>query len=190
MGQTSAALQAAGVKYTLVDDWAKSAAMDVADGQVIGWFEGRSEIGPRALGHRSLVADPREAANWQRMNSIKGREQWRPLAPSVLRESFADSFIGLGVESPYMSFNATVKNGEIPAVTHVDGTARVQTVGQVGEYRKMLMEFDRLTGVPVVMNTSFNGPGEPIVDSPQDAVRFLMSSNIDALYIDGFRAAR
>ncbi len=172
-------------------DWAEAAARDVAANLVVGWFEGRSEIGPRALGHRSILADARDPDNWSRVNRIKGREPWRPFAPAVLAEKAAGWFEGGPLPSPHMLFTAQVKSNDVPAITHVDGSSRIQTVGPAcGAFRLMLEHFDSLTGVPLVMNTSFNGPGEPIVETPDDALRFFVASGLDALYLEGRRIAR
>jgi carbamoyltransferase len=170
----------------------KAAAQDLADNKVIGWFEGRSEIGPRALGHRSLIADPRFAENWPRVNTIKGREKWRPFAPAVLAEEADKHFSGMPFPSPYMLFTGDViDRNALPAITHTDGTARVQTVSaEVGKFHELLSSFAEKTGCPVVMNTSLNGPGEPIVETPEDAVRFLQNSGIDVLYLDGHRLTK
>lgn len=179
------------IVFTKCDDAAREAARDVSNNLVIGWFEGRSEIGPRALGHRSIVADPRHAENWKRVNLLKGRHWWRPLAPAVL-ESEADTwFRGAPIPSPYMLYTALVKSSEVPAITHVDGSARIQTVNETcGAFFDLITEFHRLTGVPLVVNTSFNGPGEPIIETPQDALNFLLRSRIDAVYLMGFRVER
>jgi carbamoyltransferase len=172
-------------------DWAEAAAQDIADDRVIGWFEGRSEIGPRALGHRSILADPRNAENWARVNRIKGRESWRPFAPAVLADRAEQWFAGLPLPSPHMLFTAQVKSKDIPAITHVDGSSRIQTVDEsCGAFHRLLSQFDALTGVPVILNTSFNGPGEPIVETPDDALRFFLQSDLDALYLEGHRIRR
>lgn len=188
------ALRAAGPGFRIEQpaDWAAAAAHDLAADKVIAWFEGRSEIGPRALGHRSLLADPRQRENWARVNRIKQREAWRPFAPAVLREAAGDWFVGAPDPSPYMLFTADVREpGKVGAITHVDGSARIQSVAaECGDFRRVVETFGALTGVPVVLNTSFNGPGEPIVESPQDALRFLASTDLDALYIAGRRVSR
>ncbi|MBM3524689.1 MAG: carbamoyltransferase, partial [Alphaproteobacteria bacterium] len=173
-------------------DWAASAAAELAADRVIAWFEGRSEIGPRALGHRSLLADPRQRANWARVNEIKRRESWRPFAPAVLAETAADWFEGAPDPSPYMLFTAVVKRPDaVAAIAHVDGSARLQTVdAQCGDFRRLLESFAARTGVPVLLNTSFNGPGEPIVETVHDALRFLSSTALDTLYIEGWRVTR
>lgn len=167
------------------------AAGDVAAGRVIGWVEGRSEIGPRALGHRSVVADPRDPGNLERVNRVKSRERWRPLAPAALAERVDDWFDGGPPSSPHMLFTHHVRGDRLPAVTHVDGSARVQTVDtSCGGFRELIEAFDRLTDVPVVMNTSLNGRGEPIVEEPQDAIALFRRGGLDALYLEGRRITR
>lgn len=170
---------------------ARAAAGDLVTGAIIGWCEGRSEIGPRALGHRSILADPRQAEQLAKVNKIKVRELWRPLAPAVLAEASETAFAELPVSSPYMSFNAKVASDDIPAVRHVDGTARIQSVfPDSGEYYTLIKEFYRITGTPVVMNTSFNGPRQPIIDTAEDAIEFFLKSPLDVLYIDGARITK
>lgn len=179
------------VRATQCPDAAAAAAADVAAGRIVGWYEGRSEVGPRALGHRSILADPRGQETWRQVNRVKRREYWRPFAPAVLAERAGDWFAGAPGNSPFMLFTARVKGDRLPAVTHVDGSARIQTVdGTAGGFRRVLEAFERQTGVPVVLNTSFNGPGEPIVETPAEALRFLTSSGIDAIHIGGFRVSR
>ncbi|MBF0123739.1 MAG: hypothetical protein HQL60_00220 [Magnetococcales bacterium] len=171
---------------------AEEAANDLACNRVIAWFEGGSEIGPRALGHRSILANPTYSENWKRVNLIKSREWWRPFAPSVLEEDMADWFDGIPNHSPYMLYTARVKSRRLPAITHVDGTARVQTVTpSSGRFYDLICEFKKRTGVPVILNTSFNGPGEPIVETPQQAIAFLVKSTLlDALYVGEYRLTR
>jgi carbamoyltransferase len=179
------------IQYERCPETEVRAAQDLMANRVVGWFEGRSEIGPRALGHRSILADARIADNWSRVNRIKGRDWWRPFAPAVLESEAAAWFEGMPAQSPYMLFNAKVRSNRIPAVTHVDGTARVQTVDQsCGRFFTLLQRFHEQTGVPVVLNTSFNGPGEPIVETPEDALRFMRQSELDVLYLDGYRVTR
>lgn len=184
-----AALAAAGgtVVELQVADAAEDAAAALARNEIIGWFEGRSEIGPRALGHRSILADPRDGANLLRVNRVKGRETWRPFAPAVLEEEAAAWFSGTPLPSPFMLFTADVLHPDkVPAITHVDGTARVQTVNAgCGSYYRLIKAFHRLTGVPVVINTSFNGPGQPVIETPDHAIDFLLNSQLDRLYLDG-----
>ena len=151
------------------------AAKDLANNRIIAWFEGRSEIGPRALGNRSILANPRFKENWRRTNEIKTREHWRPFAPAVLEEKSDEWFEGAPSISPFMLFTAQVKSKSLPAVTHVDGSARVQTVGkQCGGIRKVLESLDQRTGVPVVLNTSFNGP---CIKEITTEIIFIISKN-------------
>ena len=179
------------VSVERVADPGTAVADDLASNKVVALFQGRAESGPRALGHRSLLADPRDAENWPRVNRIKGREQWRPFAPACLSDRLRDYFDGGPEQSPHMLFNYRVKNRNLPAVTHVDGTARVQTVPpESGMFREVIEAFDRKTGVPVVLNTSFNGPGQPIVDTPADALRFFEQGDADVLYLENRRITR
>jgi carbamoyltransferase len=166
-------------------------AAALASGNLAGWFEGRSEIGPRALGHRSILADPRPASHWQRVNRTKRREAWRPFAPIVIASKTRDWFFGAPEVSPYMLFTHFVASGAVPAVTHVDHTARVQTAeASAGAIYEVLCEFEALTGVPVLLNTSFNGPGEPIVETPEDALKCFLGCDLDVLAIEGFLVRR
>lgn len=174
-----------------VVDAASDAAAAIAAGRIVAWYEGRSEIGPRALGHRSILADARDPNTWRRVNDLKKREYWRPFAPAVLVDDYDRCFRGSPSVSPHMLFTATVKGEGLPGITHVDGSARVQTVDATcGEFHRVLGQFKQLTGVPVVLNTSFNGPGEPIIDSPEDAIRFAETSEIDGLYIGSYKVSR
>jgi carbamoyltransferase len=156
------------------------------DQAVIGWFQGRLEWGPRALGSRSILADARNESNWKRVNlKIKFRESFRPFAPAVLAEKSGDWF-EIDRESPYMLLVCQVKQGRsIPAVTHVDGSARLQTVTREAhpEFYDLLEEFDRRSGCPVLINTSFNVRGEPIVCTPDDAYLCFMRTNMDVLVL-------
>lgn len=174
-----------------VGDPALAAAQMLANGKILGWFQGRMEFGPRALGSRSILADPRDPEmNAKVNNAVKFREWWRPFAPSMIAER-AHEFIESATDSPFMILTAQVrpeKRSVIPSVTHVDGSARPQTVERDVNplYWKLIDEFGRLTGVPVVMNTSFNLRGEPIVCSPTDAVRTFFSSGLDALVMGSY----
>jgi carbamoyltransferase len=158
----------------------------LAEGKVFGWFQGRSEFGPRALGDRSILGDPRRAEMKDILNSrVKFRQAFRPFAPIVIYERAKDIFIGED-ESPFMLRAKQVKpewRDKIPAIVHVDGTARVQTVRREDNPRMydLLVEFDKLTGVPVLVNTSFNIKGEPIVETPQDAMNCFIYTGIDYL---------
>jgi carbamoyltransferase len=153
---------------------------------VVGWFQGRMEWGPRSLGSRSILADARNEENWKRVNlKIKFRESFRPFAPAVLAEK-AGEWFDLDRESPYMLLVCQVREGrEIPAVTHVDKSARVQTVtrAQHAEFYDLLAAFDQRTGCPVIINTSFNVRGEPIVCTPEDAYLCFMRTNMDVLVL-------
>ena len=145
--------ETAGVAFERPDDVADAVAEALADNEVVAWFQGRSEFGPRALGHRSLLADPRQPANLEKLNDIKGREQFRPVAPMVLAERAAEIFDGGPIPSPFMLFTHRVRDGwaeRIPAVVHVDGTARIQTVDRAEEplVARMLERFEARTGVP------------------------------------------
>lgn len=166
-------------------DVARVAAEYLAADKIVGWFMGRSEIGPRALGNRSILAHPGKAGNWKRVNEIKKREHWRPFAPAVLVDQAEKWFAGIKFPSPYMLFNANVLQDTIPAVTHVDGSARVQTVDiSNGAFHKLIIHFAEMTGIPVVLNTSFNGPGEPIVEMPAEAIKLFLESDLDALFLE------
>jgi carbamoyltransferase len=179
------------VGVTQPDNWAHTAAEDIHEDKIVAWFEGRSEIGPRALGHRSLLASPRKKENWKRVNALKSREDWRPFAPAVLEDEATTWFSGAPDHSPYMLFTAQVTTSDLPAITHVDGSSRLQTVSpEVGEFYQLLLHLKTLSGYGVVLNTSFNGPGEPIIEKPEEALQFLLTTNLDALYIDGFRVTR
>ncbi len=166
-------------------------AAAIADGQITSWFQGRSEFGPRALGNRSIIADPRRADMKDILNSrVKFRESFRPFTPSVLAER-ASEYFELDVDSPFMLLAAYVRPGKgeiVPAITHVDNTARVQTVDAATNpgFYDILKAFDELTGCAVLINTSFNVRGEPIVCTPKDAYRCFMRSGLDALVIDDF----
>lgn len=161
----------------------------LAAGKIIGWFQGRAEFGPRALGARSILADARDPGMQKRLNlEVKFRESFRPFAPVVPAEEAGDWFEWEGA-SPYMLFVARVKDGAgIPAVTHVDGTARLQTVerGTHPLLHALLLAFKARTGCPVLLNTSFNERGEPPVGSPEDAIRCFLATGLDMLVIENF----
>ena len=158
----------------------------LADGKIVGWFQGRSEFGPRALGNRSIIADPRDPKMKDILNSrVKHRQPFRPFAPIVLYERASEIFEG-DEDSPYMLIAKKVRpewRDRIPSIVHVDGTARVQTVRREQNERLygLLTEFEKLTGVPVLLNTSFNVKGEPIVETPQDALECFLATGIDYL---------
>jgi carbamoyltransferase len=185
------ALQTYKIRFARVSDPAKATANLLASRKIVGWFQGRMEFGPRALGSRSILADPRDPEmNTRVNNAVKFREWWRPFAPSILAEA-APEYLESATDSPFMIVTAQVKEQKrtvIPAVTHVDGSARPQTVEQEINplYWRLIHEFGELTGVPVVMNTSFNLRGEPIVNTPTDAIRTFFSSGMDVLAIGSF----
>ncbi len=183
-------LQWSKLPYRRSADVVQEAADLLAADKIIGWFSGRLEFGPRALGARSLLASPIPEWMQDRLNDIKGREEFRPVAPVVLEEEASRWFRDADV-SPYMLFVYDVLEecaGRIPAVRHVDGTARIQTINraQHAAYYDLLKAFEARTGVPVLVNTSFNTRGEPIVCSPRDAVECFWSSPLDALVIGSF----
>jgi carbamoyltransferase len=180
-------LRNAGAVYAVLDEAALLAATAdaLAAGKAVGWFQGRMEFGPRALGARSILADPRSLTMQSTLNlKVKRRESFRPFAPAVTAEA-AGTWFDLPVESPYMLLVADVLRREIPAVTHVDNSARVQTVreDQNPRFHALLRAFELRTGCPVLVNTSFNVRGEPIVCTPQDALRCFMTTDIDILVI-------
>jgi carbamoyltransferase len=193
-GEIESWLRTARVPFTRPADVAETAAEVLAGDGVVAWVQGRSEFGPRALGHRSLLANPSRAENLQRLNDIKGREQFRPVAPMVLLERAADIFDG-PIPSPYMLFTHRVREDwrdRIPAVVHVDGTARIQSVDPAHEplVARMLEAFDERTGLPVVVNTSLNTAGRPMVDDVRDALECFGSTPVDALAVGPFLVTR
>tara|TARA_B100000676_G_scaffold188392_1_gene185203 strand:+ start:779 stop:2614 length:1836 start_codon:yes stop_codon:yes gene_type:complete len=203
-------LDNAGAKFTVLDpgETTNQTAQALADGKAVGWFQGRMEFGPRALGGRSILGDPRSPLMQKTLNlRVKYRESFRPFAPSILREDLADWF-DMNTDSPYMLFVADVQKNrrremtaeenalfgidklnvprsDIPAVTHVDYSARIQTVHAETNprYHNLLSAFKKLTGCPVLVNTSFNIRGEPIVGTPEDAFRCFMGSDIEVLVV-------
>jgi carbamoyltransferase len=182
-------LDGAGAKYTTLTDadLPRRAAKLVSEGNVVGWFQGRMEFGPRALGARSILADPRDPKMRDTLNmKIKFREGFRPFAPSVLMDKAAEWF-EIDCDSPYMLLVAQVREGKrtIPSVTHVDNSARLQTVTREDAplYYDLIRAFEEITGVPIVINTSFNVRGEPIVCTPHDAYLCFMRTNMDHLVL-------
>ncbi|MGW0932305.1 carbamoyltransferase family protein [Streptomyces sp. NPDC002644] len=189
-----AILQEAAVPFEEPEDIAETVAEELARDGVVAWFQGRSEYGPRALGHRSLMAHPGRAENLERLNKVKGREEFRPVAPMVVADRAAEIFTGQ-LPSPYMLFVHEVADAwrdRIPAVVHVDGTARIQTVEERREplVARMLHAFERRTGLPVVVNTSLNTAGRPMVDDPRDALECFGSAPVDLLAIGPFAVRR
>ncbi|MER7567409.1 carbamoyltransferase C-terminal domain-containing protein [Streptomyces sp. NPDC097941] len=187
-------LETAAVPYEEPADIADTVADELARDGIVAWFQGRSEYGPRALGHRSLLAHPGHAANLERLNAVKGREEFRPVAPMVLADRAAELFDG-PLPSPYMLFVhdvAAAWRDRIPAVVHVDGTARIQTVERDTEplVARMIDGFERRTGLPVVVNTSLNTAGRPMVDDPRDALECFGSAPVDLLALGPFAIRR
>jgi carbamoyltransferase len=183
-------LKWAKVPYRKLDDVAVETAQILADNKIIGWYQGRMEFGPRALGSRSILASPINPDMQARLNEVKDREDFRPVAPAVLEED-APGWFDQARYSPFMLFVYPVRPAaadKIPAVRHVDGTARIQTVNQRQHprYYELLKEFKKLTGVPVLVNTSFNTLGKPIVSTPRDAIECFWSSPFDALVMGSF----
>jgi carbamoyltransferase len=211
--QIGAMLERVGAPADRLDRAALTArvADELAAGRIVGWFSGRMEFGPRALGARSILGDPRSPDMQKKMNlKIKFRESFRPFAPSVLRERVADYF-ELECDSPYMLLVAPVRasrripmtaeeqelfgidklnvpRSDVPAITHVDYTARIQTVDRATNpgYHALLQAFEERTGCAVLVNTSFNVRGEPIVCTPEDAYRCFMRTDIDVLVLESF----
>jgi carbamoyltransferase len=202
-----------GVVYEIKneEDLINQTAEDLSTGKVIGWFQGRMEFGPRALGNRSILGDPRSSEMQKNLNlKVKYRESFRPFAPSILKEDLEEWF-DINVDSPYMLMVANInkdktinmaedqkklfgidklniKRSEIPAVTHVDYSARIQTVHKATneKYYKLIKKFKEKTNCPVIVNTSFNVRGEPIVNTPSDAINCFMSTELDKLVIGNF----
>lgn len=189
------ALKQAGIAYKPVEDPSREAAQMVADNKIVGWFQGKSEMGARALGNRSILANPRYADNKDVINEkVKHREYFRPFAPAILAERAQEYFM-TPQDLPYMTMTVDVleeKRKEIPAVTHEDGTARIQTVRreQNPKYYDVIEAFGKLSGTPVVINTSFNDNDEPIVESPTDAIRCFLKTDMDALVIGNYSLSK
>ena len=207
-------LDKVGAKYEKFDekDIIEKTSLEISNGKAVGWFQGRSEFGPRALGNRSILADPRDAKMQKLLNlKIKFRESFRPFAPAIIEEE-VNKWFNINVKSPYMLLVAEIKeeiknfnnisqkeklNGfekikldlsKIPAVTHVDCSARIQTVNENNnkKFYKLINEFNKKTGCPILVNTSFNIRGEPIVNTPEDAFNCFMGNNLDILVIENF----
>jgi carbamoyltransferase len=186
--ELAAWLRRAAVPFTTPGDLAGQVADVLAHNGVVAWFDGRSEYGPRALGQRSLMAHPGHVENLERLNDVKGREQFRPVAPMVLAERAGELFADGPLPSPFRLFVHRVLPGwrdRIPAVVHVDGTARIQTVDDetLPHVAALLRAFEARTGLPVVVNTSLNTAGRPMVDDPRDALELFGSAPVDALVL-------
>ena len=157
---------------------------------MIGYFSGRSEVGPRALCNRSILANPTKKENLDRVNKIKNREFWRPLAPVIAEDNLHD-IVDIKHASPFMLIASTVKEDwrkKIPAVTHVDNTCRPQSLNETQNFTiyNCLKSFEKMSGCPVFMNTSFNLRGEPMVNSPEDALKTFLKCDLDYLIIENF----
>jgi carbamoyltransferase len=182
------------VKRCAPDDLCRQTAKDIAAGKVVGWFQGRMEWGARALGQRSIVADPRRREIRHILSErVKNREPFRPFAPSILEEAVGDYFEQTQ-SSPFMATTYVVrpdKRDLIPASTHVNGTGRLQTVSRQTQplYRQLIKEFQHLTGIPVLLNTSFN-ENEPIVCTPTEALECFLRTGMDTLAIGPFLISR
>lgn len=191
----ASALDGRGLHVRQVSDPEAEAASRLAEGRIVGWFQDRAEVGPRALGARSILADPRKAEMKDIVNArVKRREGFRPFAPSVLHERGADYFEGY-YPNPFMLLVLPIREErrhEIPAVCHVDGTGRLQSVmaDSNPRFHRLISEFERRTGVPVVLNTSFNLRGEPIVHRPAEAVEDFLVSDMDALFLGNLVAEK
>jgi len=190
------AITARALSFVRCDDIAAATAPHVAAGRIVGWFQGRMEAGPRALGGRSIVCSPADPGMKDRLNArVKKREFFRPFAPSVLEERVADWFdMPKGQLSPYMVLTGRVRPAQrarIPAVTHADGSARVQTVARSANprYWALIAEVEKLTGIPVVLNTSFN-ENEPIVCTPEHALDCFLRTDFDVLAIGDYLVTR
>jgi len=178
-------------KFEEFDDVCKITADKLVENKIIAWFQGKSEFGPRALGNRSIFANPTFDNKDYLNKEVKGREYWRPYAPIILESELKNWFDLPRTNSHYMLFNARVLNdklGKIPSVTHVDNTARIQTVNETINYKahKLLTHFFEKTAVPLLLNTSFNIGGEPIVETPDHAVDTFKKSKIDFLIIENY----
>lgn len=184
-----------GLKFRRHDDAAAAAAQQIAEGRVVGWFQGRGEFGPRALGNRSVLADPRRPEAKARVNQLLKKRDWfMPYAPSILEEHMGEYLID-AVPSPYMNqaFDVRPERREsIPAAVHADGTCRPQTVRRdwSPEYHRLISEFHKITGIPVVLNTSFNQHGEAMVATPKNAIEHLIRGAVDVLFIGPFEIER
>ena len=180
------------LKYTKMsnEDITEKIAQDISKGKIIAYFEGGSEIGPRALGHRSILADARNKDMKNKLNkNVKHREEFRPFAPMVLKEKVHEWFdVEEGYESPFMLFShKSIKGSDIPSGVHIDDSGRLQTITEEnGKLYDIIRNFDKLTGVPVIINTSFNDKGEPIVETPEDAIKCFINTEIDVLVIESF----
>jgi len=192
--EIEAAIKSAGYAYRRSDDICKEVAELLANQKIVGWFQGKMEIGPRALGARSILADPRDPAMKDKVNVVKKRELWRPLAPSILEERIGEWFEN-PYPSPFMNLDFYFKKGmkdKAPSVAHVDGSATVQTVNRNTNplYHRMISEFEKLAGIPIVLNTSYNTRGKPIVCTPADGLKTFEVTGMDCLAMGNFIVER
>jgi carbamoyltransferase len=189
--QIETTLRNAKVPYERVEDICVQTAELLADGHLVGWFQGRMEFGARALGNRSILADPRSVSARDAVNAnVKDREEWRPFAPS-LRHERREKYLESAESMPFMIRLDTVQTDrreDVAAIVHTDGTTRPQTVPRNTNERfhRLLRAFEARTGIPVLLNTSFNVSGEPIVESPEQALRDFYATGLDALAIGDF----
>ncbi|MFB6089305.1 MAG: carbamoyltransferase C-terminal domain-containing protein, partial [Candidatus Aenigmatarchaeota archaeon] len=185
------------VEYEKLDDkeLTKRAAELISENKVISWFQGKMEWGPRALGNRSILANPKNENMVDILNrKVKHREEFRPFAPSVIWNK-APEYFDIEYESPYMLFVFDVKDSkkdEIPAVTHINGTSRIQTIREKNnpKYYDLIKKFGNITGIPILLNTSFNTRGEPIVCTPEDAYNCFSKTNIDYMVMGNFLVSK
>ena len=190
-GDIEVAIGLSGVAAKYVDDPATIAAQKIARGEIIGWYQGRSEFGPRALGHRSILANPTIVDMKDQINSrIKFREEFRPFAPSVLEQKALNMF-EMKAPSPFMTIAFDVKspwNEKMPATTHVNETGRVQTVNSQIDplFYSLIENHEKLTGCPAVLNTSFNIKGQPIVETPLEAISTFYGTGMDSLILGNY----
>jgi carbamoyltransferase len=192
----AAAKSVGSIRLVRESDYIAAAIDLICDGHIIGWFSGRSELGPRALGQRSIICDPRRPDMPAQLNGrIKRRESFRPFAPAILQEAVPDWFEtnGAEIKSPFMLRVSRFKDKQrekVPAVVHIDGSGRLQTLTREanGPFHQLVDMFNRRTGVPILLNTSFNGPGEPIVETPEHALRCMRANGLDACVFPGMIA--
>lgn len=182
------------IQWEELEEWKKMVAQAIAEDQVVAIFDDGYETGPRALGHRSILANPTIGANWKRVNTIKKREEWRPFAPAILADDLEGWFEEGPSVSPFMLFTHRVRADRacsLPAITHVDKTSRVQTIeSQDAPLYEILVSLKKMGLPPVVLNTSFNGPGQPILQNPCDAIEMLLSTDLDAVFLNGFKITK
>jgi carbamoyltransferase len=184
-------------RFASLAETCAEAAKLIADGRVLAWFRGRMEFGPRALGHRSIIADPGHPEMRDRINAmVKMREAFRPFAPAVTQETVHQWFdVPEGSELPYMIMIVNVQEpfrAQLPAITHVDGSARVQTVSPTdnGEFYQLLKAVGQTTGREMLLNTSFNVKGQPIVNTPQEAIETFLRTGIEFLFLEDVMVKR